>query len=454
MEETLLLTEHCQIEEEIIIPPKQHSKIMYFALAIMFFGGVFLMFYQNHTATEPYTVLTNSVAKTLGSSRFRTQIYASVQSNLPQSAEVAGFLKDWNDQNVFIDNTARIDGEIKYDAEWNIEKANKDGSRPIVIGENTFNWVVNKKESAPWQINFQSNNDKVVLFYSKWLPFSWLPGFDGNEWNQKNLTINWDSLKRNPFYADLLFKLRQRRDEDQSTPEWLSNEQKDLLYQTFIKDLPTITTELIVESPVNIDGEAITPYTFSVSKQGLFAFLEHCNEIAPILLSVQDLVKINNALAGLQVVHGEVWIDEIGYARKIVLDGQYDWSLAAKTTSNGQVPAHLKDIRTVGQIVFDFDRFERSFSQPSVNQPFSANAFLNEAKKSYDSKNAAAFFQEKREIILSPDDPLSQDPDKDGLTTFEEQETYGTDPNNPDTDGDGFLDGEEVGAGFNPLGAG
>ena len=36
-----------------------------------------------------------------------------------------------------------------------------------------------------------------------------------------------------------------------------------------------------------------------------------------------------------------------------------------------------------------------------------------------------------------------QDDDLDGLTD-EEEEEYATDPNNPDSDGDGLLDGEEV----------
>ncbi len=34
------------------------------------------------------------------------------------------------------------------------------------------------------------------------------------------------------------------------------------------------------------------------------------------------------------------------------------------------------------------------------------------------------------------------------------EQLYGTDPNKPDTDGDGYLDGEEVTNGYNPLGEG
>jgi hypothetical protein len=46
------------------------------------------------------------------------------------------------------------------------------------------------------------------------------------------------------------------------------------------------------------------------------------------------------------------------------------------------------------------------------------------------------------------------DSDNDGLTDWEEINIYFTDPDNPDTDGDGFLDGDEVKNGYNPNGPG
>ena len=45
------------------------------------------------------------------------------------------------------------------------------------------------------------------------------------------------------------------------------------------------------------------------------------------------------------------------------------------------------------------------------------------------------------------------DIDKDGLT-LEQEIKYGTNPDLADTDNDGYLDGEEVEGGFNPLGPG
>lgn len=51
------------------------------------------------------------------------------------------------------------------------------------------------------------------------------------------------------------------------------------------------------------------------------------------------------------------------------------------------------------------------------------------------------------------EEPVSADIDEDGLTNEEELD-YRTDPENPDSDGDGYKDGDEVNAGYNPLGAG
>lgn len=46
------------------------------------------------------------------------------------------------------------------------------------------------------------------------------------------------------------------------------------------------------------------------------------------------------------------------------------------------------------------------------------------------------------------------DPDFDGLTTLQETETYKSNPEKSDTDGDGYKDGDEVAAGYNPNGPG
>jgi hypothetical protein len=49
-----------------------------------------------------------------------------------------------------------------------------------------------------------------------------------------------------------------------------------------------------------------------------------------------------------------------------------------------------------------------------------------------------------------PSDP-NKDSDNDGLKDWQELQAYGTDACKPDTDGDGYLDGEEVASGYDPA---
>jgi hypothetical protein len=55
--------------------------------------------------------------------------------------------------------------------------------------------------------------------------------------------------------------------------------------------------------------------------------------------------------------------------------------------------------------------------------------------------------------VLKTEAAGNNDADMDGLSDTREA-VYGTDPNNPDSDGDGYLDGAEVDKGYNPLGQG
>lgn len=75
------------------------------------------------------------------------------------------------------------------------------------------------------------------------------------------------------------------------------------------------------------------------------------------------------------------------------------------------------------------------------------------------SKTGTADISEQFSDLLKRETEISQeitkfsqadDLDKDGLANWQE-EIYGTDPNNPDTDGDSYLDGEEIISGYDPL---
>ncbi len=56
-------------------------------------------------------------------------------------------------------------------------------------------------------------------------------------------------------------------------------------------------------------------------------------------------------------------------------------------------------------------------------------------------------------LTVSAQDSSTLDSDFDGLSDFDETSIFGTDPLNPDTDADGYSDGEEISNGFSPLAA-
>ena len=62
----------------------------------------------------------------------------------------------------------------------------------------------------------------------------------------------------------------------------------------------------------------------------------------------------------------------------------------------------------------------------------------------------AAILTEGKKVIFPIASQPDADPDNDGLKNWEE-DTYRTDPRNPDTDGDGYLDGEETASGYDPT---
>jgi hypothetical protein len=58
------------------------------------------------------------------------------------------------------------------------------------------------------------------------------------------------------------------------------------------------------------------------------------------------------------------------------------------------------------------------------------------------------------EPVLPEEVAVDLDSDQDGLSDADEINIYGTNPLKSDTDGDGYLDGDEVKNGYNPLGEG
>lgn len=87
---------------------------------------------------------------------------------------------------------------------------------------------------------------------------------------------------------------------------------------------------------------------------------------------------------------------------------------------------------------------------------FCLEAELGKYQKGENLFNSMVSSSSRVEMIEANNDfqGVMLDSDNDGLNDFEEEMIYFTDMNNPDTDGDGFSDGDEVKNGYSPSGDG
>lgn len=88
---------------------------------------------------------------------------------------------------------------------------------------------------------------------------------------------------------------------------------------------------------------------------------------------------------------------------------------------------------------------------PAPEDSAANNANANQPEPAMDSDKDGLSDQEENKLGTNT---MAPDSDNDQLSDREEVKVYLTDPLNPDSDGDGYLDGAEVSNGYNPKGAG
>jgi hypothetical protein len=132
----------------------------------------------------------------------------------------------------------------------------------------------------------------------------------------------------------------------------------------------------------------------------------------------------------------------------------YEWT---ETDYDGTNDLAFQDRALRGGSVQDTEDFLRASyrnrSTPPVSDSFMG--FRVATMADTDGDGVPDPFETGTGIYVSPTNtgasPTNPDSDGDGLTDGEEVYNYHSNPNVRDTDGDGFEDGFEVGAGFNPI---
>ena len=192
-----------------------------------------------------------------------------------------------------------------------------------------------------------------------------------------------------------------------------------------------------VYSDDKIDNMDTYHYQYQVNQLELAKYTELYQEIykdKPALNDneKEDLIKQSKDLPS---VTGEIWIGKKDF-NLYRMNLNYDLT---KDSSDYKVKLDLK-LKNYGQ-------------QVQVNMPEKSKTFEEVFKSSFPQNSSIDYNDidqdSSNKIIVNG----TGDDDKDGLTNSEES-FYGTDPKNPDTDGDGYNDAAEVKAGYDPNGPG
>jgi hypothetical protein len=146
----------------------------------------------------------------------------------------------------------------------------------------------------------------------------------------------------------------------------------------------------------------------------------------------------------------EVWIgkeDKFIYKSKV--SGKFDKKflemIGNKMVAKGDITK--EEFNSGMENADDFEvTFYLNFTADNFNEPV-------EIKRPEKTEDFAEIIEKMTPEFLMRGSMANFDSDKDGLTDDLEA-FYGTDKNNPDTDGDGYKDGEEVDNGYDPLVAG
>ncbi len=161
------------------------------------------------------------------------------------------------------------------------------------------------------------------------------------------------------------------------------------------------------------------------------------------------LAVANEVLANVKT---EIWIgkeDKMIY--KIAMSGKFDEEFMERLEReihNGfydEIEVEENNINnTNAELSFDMSITMSDFNQPiSISKPEKSEDLMKVLEEAMAGVMGGMMLPE-------PATGLKGDLDQDELT-IEQEAFYGTDPNNPDTDGDGHSDGDEVSKGYDPL---
>ncbi|MFH1187647.1 MAG: thrombospondin type 3 repeat-containing protein, partial [bacterium] len=186
-------------------------------------------------------------------------------------------------------------------------------------------------------------------------------------------------------------------------------------------------------------------YLITLDAQGFSEFITKLEEVGqnkfkdqnlPIEFSQEKIDEMKKQLEKIEDMPVEIWIEKETYFLRKAAISHFE--------TNVDKPDGINKADVL--LTFELNKINEPVNIQAPQDGQSLEGVLEKAVENLSEKWTS-------QMLLNNTDKLgtAEDDDKDGLTNQEEI-FYGTDINNPDTDGDGFSDGDEVKNGYNPNG--
>ncbi|HCC84013.1 TPA: hypothetical protein DEP96_04155 [Candidatus Uhrbacteria bacterium] len=392
-----------------------HAKLIIFLviLALLLAGAAFASYYYWQQAHSPARIMSNvqTAMATVKNATFNLEVTASGRS-LPVKKDSGKGATDFT-ANIIIDGSAN---ETTFGT------------------TTTLSAITDGISKGPFTVGLRILDDKLY-FRVAGIP---APN-DGTTTGLEALPVAFQSIIASLTDQWIFVDMKEAKKQLNNTKALaevnsslnLSADDEKAVTDLFVAALPTILTNFTAGVNTTVAGLPVKNYKFTVDNTALIATLKDIHLKQPTALNERDLTKITEAIGALGPISGEVWVGTSdNFIHKITLTETIDTAANDKLKEKFEGPLNVVFSLTLTNIN----------TTPDVVAPENASS-IQEVFAKIMADQAAQAAADKL------------DADNDGLTAKEETK-YGTDPNNPDSDGDGFNDGDEVAKSYNPLGAG
>ena len=216
----------------------------------------------------------------------------------------------------------------------------------------------------------------------------------------------------------------------------LTLEQEQTLRKKLLSEEVFVLTKLKDDE---IGGQAMHHFRYDVNMQAVQKIIK---DTQTVMTNEQAVVTLQDLLARMEelniLVEGELWV------------GKEDYQLYKITMKSEIANQQSAEGKVVGTFTLSLNISEHNKAQ-NIIAPSDYSTIQELLEELF---STPMFGATPTDSLFMPDSSVVEiDSDNDGLVDDLER-LYGSDPNNPDTDGDGFTDYEEVLNDYNPNGEG